>query len=314
MTLRVLFMGTPSFAAIVLQHLLEAGVQPVLVVTVPDRHSGRGRKVTRSAVKELAESRGLPLFQPEDTNTKENVKRMADSRPDVIALAAYGQILAPEVLTLPPLGPLNVHPSLLPDYRGPAPIQWALLDGKDETGVTIFKMNPRIDRGEILLQKTVPILPGDDFPSLHDKLAVEGAGLLIAVLRRLEAGEVIPPHRQEGKGSYRKKFKKKNGRIKWEQSAVKCHNRVRALNPWPGTFTFLNGRRLRIWKTKVAKGPVPDNPAAGQVIEASGERGIRVVCSDGVLVLKEIQIEGKKRLSAADFLRGSPLAIGDILG
>lgn len=314
MTMQIVFMGTPDFASIVMNSLIESGRVPVLVVTAPDRKSGRGHKVSRSAVKDRALAGNLAVFQPEDVNSPESIAVLKDARPDIIALAAFGQILSKEVLEIPPLGPINVHPSLLPEYRGPAPIQWALLHGRQKTGVSIFKMNPRIDRGAVLLQKVVPILPEDDFPSLHDKLARHGAVLLNEVLDRLEAGEELSPIEQKGKGSYKKKFRKEHGRIRWEQTVEKCHNRVRALNPWPGTYTFVSGKRLRVWKTAVASTAIPAGAVPGEVVLAGAPGGLQVACGNGVLALQEVQLEGKKRMVAEDFLRGYTVSTGQVLG
>lgn len=307
-------MGTPALARVCLEALLkEPGFQIVGVVTQPDRPKGRNLKLQPSPVKEAAVHAGLPVLQPAKARDPEFLAALRALQPDLIAVAAFGQILPGDILELPRHGCLNVHTSLLPKYRGAAPIQWAILNGDRETGVTIMRMDAGLDTGDILTQRATPIEPADDAQTLHDRLAQLGAELLVRSIPDYVAGKLSPqPQPTEGV-SHAPKLKKEDGRVDWHLPARAIWNRVRAFTPWPGAFTFLpaqpHARLLKLWETQVES----DVGKPGEILRAD-ENGILIGCGEESLCVRSLQREGGRRLSAAEFLGGHPLKVGDKLG
>ena len=311
--LRIIFMGTPELAAASLAALLRApGFQILAAVTQPDRPKGRELKLQPSPVKQLAVTAGLPVLQPAKALAENFVAELRAWAPDLIAVAAFGQILPPAILELPRFGCLNVHTSLLPKYRGAAPIQWAILNGDAETGVTIMKMDVGLDTGDILTQRTTPIHDDDNAATLHDRLAVLGAELLVQTIPAYVAGKIRPQPQDAARATHVGKIKKEDGRIDWQQPARAICNRIRAFTPWPGAFTFLAGlplpQLLKIWGAEI----VPQAGAAGKILQAD-RTGIIIGCGHDALRITSLQREGGRRMSAADFLAGHPLPAGQIL-
>ena len=303
--MRIVFAGTPEFAAQALAAILAAGHDVPLVLTQPDRPAGRGLILQASPVKQFAEKHGLPLHQPSSLKSEEARRPIIEVRPDIMVVAAYGLILPQAVLDIPRLGCLNIHASLLPRWRGAAPIQRALLAGDAETGVTIMRMEAGLDTGPMLLKESLPIAAGDFAGSLHDKLASLGARLIVEALARLE-GSGLPGEIQPAEGvTYAAKLDKNEAVLDWRLSAVQLGRAVRAFNPFPGATAQLDGQVVKIW----AAMPVSQTGEAGRILAADSD-GIVVACGDGALRLTELQKAGGKRLPAADFLRGFPLKPG----
>lgn len=303
-------MGTPELAVVCLEALRRAPfVELVAVVTQPDRPKGRQLKPQPPPVKEAALRAGLPVLQPESVREASFQEQVRALRPDVIVVAAFGQILPPALLALPRLGCVNVHASLLPKYRGAAPIQWALLNDERETGVTIMKMDAGLDTGDILAQRATPILPEDNAATLHDRLAHLGAELLLETLPAWAAGRIQPRPQPEQGVSLAPKLRKEDGRIDWRLPARALWNRIRAFTPWPGAFTFLPGnprpQRLRIWEATVTTG----RGAPGEILSAD-RAGIVAACGQDALRVTILQREGGRPVTAAEFLAGHPLGPG----
>lgn len=307
--MRVCFMGTPDFAASVLERVAEEH-EIVLVVTQPDRVNGRGGKVTVSDVKAWAIEHDVPVFQPEKIRKPEAIEELKKYDFDIAVVAAFGQILPPAVLDMPKYGCVNVHASLLPRYRGAAPIQWAVINGDKETGVTTMQMGPGLDDGDILLQEAVPISPDETGGSLFDKLAVTGGKLILKTLSGIEAGTIKPRKQDETAATHVGMIRKDMGDLDFTRSAAELERLVRGLNPWPSAYTFLDGKMLKIWKAEVCK---KNNDAApGTCVRE--ENDLYVATGEGFLKFLEVQIEGKKRMAVSDFLRGHDIHTGYILG
>ncbi|HQH03321.1 MAG TPA: methionyl-tRNA formyltransferase [Verrucomicrobiota bacterium] len=312
--LRIVFMGTAELSCDSLRGLLAApGFQVAAVVTQPDRPKGRDLRLQPSPVKELGLQAGLPVLQPERARSEAFLAELRGLQPELIAVVAYGQILPPDILSLPRFGCLNVHTSLLPRYRGAAPIQWAILNGETETGVTIMKMDAGLDTGGILTQARTPIQPEDTAETLRERLARMGAELLARTIPDYIAGGLVPREQPAAGVSYAPKIRKQDGRIDWRQPARAIWNRVRGLVPWPGAFSFLPGQPqphlLKIWQAEV----VEDSGAPGVVLRAD-RNGIVVGCGEAALRIRVLQREGGRRLAAADFLAGQRLSPGQALG
>jgi methionyl-tRNA formyltransferase len=312
--LRIVFMGTAALACESLEALAREGDFAVAaVVTRPDRPKGRHLESQASPVKVAALGLRIPVLEPERARDAEFIKQLRATGPDLIVVAAYGQILPPEILALPRLGCVNVHTSLLPKYRGAAPIQWALLNDEKETGVTIMQMNAGLDTGDILTQKATSISADDDAQTLHDRLAKIGAELLVQTVREYAAGRIVPrPQPAEG-ASHARKIQKEDGLLDWTQPARVLWNRIRAFTPWPGAFTHLPGspksRLLKIWRAEVGD----ESGAAGEILRADAD-GVVIACGEGALRVQNLQVEGGKRLAAREFLAGHPLRPGQKLG
>lgn len=312
--LRIIFMGTPELAAASLGALLrEPAFKIVAVVTQPDRPKGRDLKLQPSPVKQLALKAGLPVLQPAKAREEQFIAELRAYQPDLIAVAAFGQILPRSILELPRYGCLNVHTSLLPKYRGAAPIQWAILNGDAETGVTIMKMDVGLDTGDILTQATTPIRPEDNAATLHDRLAQLGADLLVQTLPDYVAGKIPPRPQAHELATHVAKIKKEDGRIDWQQPATAIGNRIRAFTPWPGAFTFWpaqpSPRLLKICQAVVIQQSGP----AGEVLSAD-KSGIVIGCGADALRVTTLQLEGGRRMSAQEFLAGHTIEAGLKLG
>ena len=307
--LRTVFMGTPDFALQTLQGLLDAGCNLVGVYTQPDRPKGRGKQLAAPPVKELAQKCGIPVYQPVKLRQPEAVAELEALAPDLIVVVAYGQILPKSVLDIPRHGCINVHASLLPEYRGAAPINKAIIDGDTETGITTMYMDAGLDTGDMLVKKTLTISPLETAGELHDRLAILGRETMEETLRQLCAGNLQRDVQDSSQSTYAPLMKKEDGRIDWSHSAVRIHNQVRGLDPWPGAYTSLNGELLKLAKTSPE---ADDNGKPGSIVSADGD-GVRIACGSGTLVVKELQLAGRKRLAAGDFLRGCSLKPGMIL-
>jgi len=309
--LRVGFMGTPDFAAVHLERLLDAACRVVFVVTQPDRKKGRGGKVQQSPVKQLAVERGLEVMQPGRVGDPDVVAHLSAFAPDVMVVVAYGQLLPRRVLDIPKLGAINVHGSLLPAYRGAAPVNWALIHGEKVTGVTTMMLDEGLDTGDILLQAKMAIEPEDTAGSVVDRLAHVGADLVIETLSKLEEGSISRVPQDHSKVTYAPKLTKADGLIQWNERALRIVNRIRGLDPWPGAYTFLGDKRLKLFGASLGIGGPAETP--GTFLGLT-ENGLNVAAGQGTVEIREIQMEGRKRLPAFEFLKGVPLAPGTALG
>jgi len=306
--LRIVFMGTPQFACPTLQMLLDRKENVVAVVTQPDRPKGRGQQLQPPPVKELAASCGIPVFQPQKVRLPEAVEEIRSFAPDLIIVVAFGQILPKALLDIPRFGCINVHASLLPRYRGAAPLNWCLINGETETGVTTMLMDVGLDTGDMLVKRAIPILPDEDAGSLHDRLAILGAAAMAETLDLLAAGRLFPQKQDDSLSCYAPMLKKELGAIDWQKSPAEIRNLVRGITPWPGAYTRLDGRLLKLFTAHTASGEgIP-----GTVLRADGS-GLEIACRGGSIVFTDLQLEGKKRISAADFLAGYRVAPGTVL-
>jgi methionyl-tRNA formyltransferase len=302
--MRVAFAGTPEFARVALDAILAAGFDVPLVLTQPDRPAGRGNKLQASPVKQLAVERGIPVHQPEKLRDPATHAPLIEARADVLVVAAYGLILPQAVLDIPRLGCVNIHGSLLPRWRGAAPIQRAIEAGDAETGITIMRMEAGLDTGPMLLTGVVPIGPQDTAATLHDRLAAMGGELVVDALRRLP--DLVAKVQPEAGITYAQKIDKSEAALDWRRPAIELDRKIRALNPFPGTTGQLDDLAIKIWQARVEAG----RGEPGTVL-ACGDDGIVVACGEGALRLTEVQKPGGRRISAADFLRGHPLAPGN---
>ena len=307
--LRTVFMGTPEFALQTLQGLIDAGCNLVGVYTQPDRPKGRGKQLTAPPVKELALQHGIPVYQPVKLRQPETVAELQAIAPDLIVVVAYGQILPKSVLDIPRFGCINVHASLLPRYRGAAPINQAIINGETETGITTMYMDVGLDTGDMLVKQRLTIGPEETAGELHDRLAGLGRTTMEETLRQLCAGTLQRQPQDDALSTYAPMMKKEDGRIDWSRPAVNIHNQVRGLDPWPGACTTLNGELLKLAGTR------PEAGSAGQPgsIVAADQNGVRIACGSGTLLVRELQLAGRKRLPAAAFLSGCPLEPGTLL-
>ena len=305
--MRVIFMGTPDFAVDTLQALYEAGHEICLVVTQPDRPVGRGKSIRFSPVKEEALELGIPVYQPEKIKREECVEELRKYRADVIVVVAFGQILSKAILELTPYGCINVHASLLPKYRGAAPIQWAILNGEKETGVTTMQMDEGLDTGDMILKTVIPILPDETGDSLHEKLAASGAALCVETLEALEDGTALFEPQGETTTDYAKMLTKEMGKIDWTRPAVELERLIRGMNSWPGAYTDWQGKSMKIWRAEVLE---QNTDAAPGTVTRVDKNAFAVQSGEGQLFVKELQLPGKKRMETGDFLRGNHLQEG----
>ena len=308
--MKLIFAGTPEFAACALQALLNKGHEVALVLTQPDRPAGRGMKSLASPVKQLAQSAGLTILQPPTLKDAAVQQALREVVAEVMVVAAYGLILPQQVLDIPGLGALNIHASLLPRWRGAAPIQRALLAGDRETGISIMRMEAGLDTGPVLLQQAFAINPHDTAQSLHDRLAGLGASMIVQALDALAQGTLIARAQPEHGVTYAQKLNKAEARIDWSSSAEAIDRSIRAFNPFPGAQSSLKGAELKFWRAAVTARPDMSGTTPGQVIQVTRD-GITVACGHGAVELVELQRPGGKRLPAAEFLRGFPIAPGD---
>lgn len=304
--MRIIFMGTPDFAVGTLRALHEAGHEIVLAVSQPDRTKGRGKAVSMPPVKECALELGIPVFQPEKVKTPEAVAELKKYEPDLMVVAAFGQILSKEILEMPKYGCINVHASLLPKYRGAAPIQWSIIDGEEYTGVTIMQMDEGLDTGDMITQAKVKIESDETGGSLFDKLASAGAELCVKTVKMIEDGTAVRTPQGEG-STYAKMLSKELGNIDFGKSAAEICRLVRALDPWPSAYSFLNGKMLKIWKAEPSEKEFSEEN--GTVVEVNKESFL-VSCGSGSVKISELQLEGKKRMSVHDFLLGQKCEVG----
>lgn len=309
--MRVIFMGTPDFSVGTLEALIQAGHQVVLAVTQPDKPRGRGGKMQFPPVKETALEHGIPVFQPRKVREPENIEELRKYQADVIVVVAFGQILPREILELTPYGCINVHASLLPSYRGAAPIQWAVINGETVSGVTTMQMDEGLDTGDMLLKTEVPLEPEETGGSLHDKLAAAGASLCVRTLKALEEGTVTPKKQGESPTAYASMLKKEMGEIRWEEPAISIERLIRGLNPWPSAYTGWQDKTMKIWEAEVLEEDSGQEP--GTVVRVDKD-GFLVQTGKGLLKVTALQIPGKKRMEADAFLRGYSMEPGEKLG
>ncbi len=319
--MKVIYMGTPDFAVGPLEAIVKAGHEVVVAVTQPDKPKGRSKELKPCPVKECALAHGIPVFQPERMKRPEAIEALKAYPADIAVVAAFGQILPPEVLNFPKYGCINIHASLLPKYRGAAPIQRAVLEGEKESGVTIMQMEEGLDTGDILIQERLSLAADETAGSLFDKLAGLGARMIPGALEAIEKGNVHPVKQEEALSTYAKMLKKEEGCIEWSKSAEEIERLVRGMDPWPSAYTHFNGKTLKIWKAGVLSGDQAEagnkagkaSPKAGELVGLLPE-GPVVACGEGSLLIRELQLEGKKRMGAADFLRGVKLTEGTVFG
>ena len=307
----IIFMGTPDFAVPALKALHENQYDVLAAVTQPDRPKGRGRRLVPPPVKEVARALGITVLQPHGIKEDWFVEEVIAMAPDLLVVVAYGHILPAPFLSIPRLGAINIHASLLPKYRGPAPIQWAIINGEQETGITTMWMDEGMDTGDILLRAKVSIKPDDNSGSLHRRLAGVGAQLLIETLAKLKSENLLGTPQDKAEATYAPFLKKKDGSLDWSKDAKSLDAFIRGMNPWPGAFTLLSGKRLKVFQAKEIQGSAKESP--GTVLEGfPGE--FNVATGRGILGLKEVQLESAKRLAVKDFLRGCPVSPGTRLG
>lgn len=308
-TFRIIFMGTPDFAVPTLKKLIDGVDDLVAVVTQPDRKKGRGRKITPPPVKQLAQKHHLPLLQPAKIKTDEFLTTLQKYKPDLIVVAAYGRILPVSILDLPPLGCINVHGSILPRHRGAAPIQWAIIKGDKQAGVTIMNMDEGMDTGDILLTESIPVQDADTAGSLFTKLAELGGNALIKALDLLRVDQ-LPPKKQNHQGAtLAPPLKKGDGCIDWSLSAKELHCLIRGLDPWPTAFSILNGKRIRLFLPEVI---YRNSDSVPGTILSAGKQGLLVATGENCLLVAEVQPEGKKRMNVEAFLCGHPIEAGTV--
>ena len=309
--LRVVFMGTPEFAVPCLAALhADDNCEVIGVYTQPDKPRGRGQKLLPSPVKAWAEEHGLPVHQPVKIKTEEATAELKGLKPDLVVVVAFGQILSQEILDIPPHGCINVHGSLLPRYRGAAPMQWCVINGETKTGITTMMMDAGLDTGDMLLKEELTIGPDMTLEEVHDNLMEIGAQVLMKTIEELCAGTLkrVP---QEGESNYAPMLTKETGHIDWQKSAQEIHNLVRGLNSWPGAYTAHEGQKFKIWRTVLTGETATSGTTAGEILAADSSQGLKVAAGDGqVLAITELQAPGKKKMQAQDYLRGNSLAAG----
>nr|WP_320192843.1 methionyl-tRNA formyltransferase [uncultured Desulfobacter sp.] len=304
---RIVFMGTPEFSVPALKTLAkEPGFDILLAVTQPDRPKGRGKKLSPSAVKQAALDLGIDVYQPEKINTPEGIEYLSDLEPDYFVVVAFGQILSRKVLDIPKIYPINIHASLLPKYRGAAPIQAAVLNMDEQTGVSTMVMAEKMDAGDILLMETTPVDPEETASTLHDRLSLMGADLIIKTIHSIEQKKITPVPQDHSKATYVSMLKKSDGRINWNNSAKAICAHINAMTPWPGAFTAVDGKRLKIFKAIVSSDPTQTSVQPGTVVNCS-DKGVFVAAKEGIVQILELMGNSGKRLGAAAFLRGNKI-------
>ena len=309
--MKIVFMGTPDYAVSALEALIEAGHTITAVVTQPDKAKGRSGKLSFSPVKEFALEKQIPVLQPQRIKRPEAVEELRQYEADVFVVAAFGQILSKEILEMPKYGSLNIHASLLPKYRGSSPIQWAVINGEEKTGITIMQMNEGIDTGDILYQKEIPIEEEETGESLFEKLSELGAHAIVEALSLLEAGSLTPDPQNEALATHTVMLTKEMGQLNFHKTAAELERLIRGLNSWPSAYTYLNGKQLKIWKAKVCEGDA--NAACGTVLRVEKD-GFAVACGQDALFITSLQLEGKKRMDCREFLLGNAIKQGSKLG
>ena len=308
--MKIIFMGTPDFSVGTLEALVEAGHEVVLAVTQPDKPKGRGKEMQFTPVKECAMKYNIPVFQPRKVREPECIEELRKYNADIMVVVAFGQLLPKEILEMTPYGCVNVHASLLPKYRGAAPIQWAIIDGEEVTGVTTMQMNEGLDTGDMLLKVEIPIEAKETGGSLFDKLSDAGAKLCVETLDKLEKKEITPIPQGETTTAYAKMLDKQVGNIDWTKSAVEIERLIRGLTPWPSAYTNWNGKVMKIWDAQALDGASDVLP--GTIAQVDKE-AFYVQTGNGFLKVCELQIPGKKRMDAAAFMRGYQVKAGEVL-
>lgn len=309
--MKVLFMGTPEIAATILSAIISSKHEVVGVVTQEDKPKGRGKVMAMPPVKEVALNAGIEVFQPHKIKEESAIKKLSEFDADVFVVAAYGKILSKEILDMPKYGCVNVHASLLPKYRGAAPIQWSIIDGEKLTGVTIMQMDEGLDTGDMLFKSVVEIADDDTADSLYDKLSECGASLIVDALDSIEVGDIHPVKQDDTQATYAKILDKSLGKLNFSKPSVEIERLVRGLNSWPGTFTYIDGKMLKIWEVKLSD--MTSNGEAGTVHSADGGR-LFINTADTALELLSVQLEGKKRMDVKSFMLGYKINAGDKLG
>lgn len=297
----IVYMGTPDFAVPALEKLIEAGHKITAVVTQPDRQRGRGKEILYSPVKECALKYDIPVLQPEKIKSPEAVERLRTYQADIFVAAAFGQILSKEILDMPRYGCVNIHASLLPKYRGAAPIQWAVINGEEKTGVTIMQMDEGLDTGDIITQREVLIAQEETGESLFEKLSVLGAELLVETLEMICRQDVVKRKQDTSLSTYARMLKKEDGRIDWGRTSKQIEQQIRGMNSWPSAYTVWNGKTLKIWKAQWNQSVHAYAPGTILAVE---KESVTVACGEGMIRILELQMEGKKRMSVKDFLLG----------
>lgn len=306
--MNIVFMGTPDFAVSSLESLIEEGINIKAVVTQPDRPVGRKRIITPPPVKELAIKHRIPVYQPQRVREEEFLKTLTSLEPDLIIVVAYGQILPKSVLELPKIGCINVHASLLPKYRGAAPVQWAIINGESETGVTTMWMDEGLDTGDMFLQESINIDEDWTSEDLFARLSKLGARVLISTIEHIKSGDFIRIPQEDNKSTYAPMLKKEDGEIDWSKNALEIHNLVRGTNPWPGAYTISQGKKIKIWKTRVYSG---GQSRPGIFMGVYEDEGFIVGTGDGLLLIQEVQLAGGRKMKALDYLAGHNMIKGE---
>lgn len=306
--MKIVFMGTPDFAAGALEALIKAGHEVTAVVTQPDKPKGRSKELQFPPVKEMAVKYNIPVLQPVRIKRPEEIEVLKQYEAEVYVVAAFGQILSQEILDMPKYGCLNIHASLLPKYRGASPIQHVIIEGEEETGITIMQMDAGIDTGDMLYKKSIVIEDEDTYETLHDKLMVLGGEAIVEALELLETGALVPEKQDHSQSSHVKMIAKEMGNVDFTRNAWEIDRLVRGLNPWPSAFTFYKGKQMKVWKVKPQECNAEAEP--GTVLEVT-KNDIKVACGEGAIRILELQLEGKKRMSTHDFLLGVKVQVGE---
>jgi methionyl-tRNA formyltransferase len=307
---KIVFIGTPEFGAIILEKLVASSYKPVLVITAPDKPVGRKQILTPPPVKLTAGKYGIRIIQPE--KIKDSESEIRNTNPDLILVAAYSQIIPEGILGVPKKGSFNIHPSLLPRWRGPSPVQFTILNGDEKTGVSIAQITEKVDSGPIVAQKEIALKGKESYLELHDLLGELGGDLLIETIPKVLEGEVKPKPQEEKSATYSKIIRKKDGRIDWKKTSLEIERQIRAFNPWPGTFFFWEGKRTKILKAETLEEADNAGSPAGKVF-VSSKNELCIQTGKGCLIVEKLQVEGKKEISSEDFLRGYPAFTGTIL-
>lgn len=310
--MKVIYMGTPDFAVGALENIIKAGHEVTLVVTQPDKPKGRSKELVAPPVKVAAMAHNIPVFQPDKIKKSESVEYLRQYEADVFVVCAFGQILSSEILNMPKYGCINIHASLLPKYRGAAPIQWVIINGEKETGVTIMQMDEGLDTGDMLYTGSVEISSDETGESLHDKLSELGSNLIVEALDKLEKGELKRTPQPDGELFYARMLTKEMGCIDWNKSSVEIERLIRGLSPWPGTSTILDGKTLKICSAQIGQSDNKDD-VVGSICEV-GKNSFTVKCKEGTIEVLSVKPEGKKEMSVHDFLLGKKIEKGTILG
>lgn len=308
--MKIIYMGTPEFAVKPLEKLYEEGFDIPLVVSQKDRPKGRGKKLLPTAVKARAEELGLEVFQPDNINSEDSINKLKDIKPDFIVVAAYGQILRKEILSIPKYACINIHASLLPKYRGAAPINWAIIDGEEETGITIMEMVEKLDAGDMYIKESINIKEGDDAITIHDSLSELGGKTIVKALKGIISGKITPESQDDSKSNYAPMLNKKMGKIDWNESGESIKNLVRGLKPWPTAYTFYEKNNVKIHRVELcSKFKEGEN---GEIVKVDNE-GIFVNSKDSCIIIKELQFPGKRKMRVEDFIKGNEIKVGTIL-